>query len=598
MKLKHFFADDQVYLGGQVEYRLKRAIGRFLKDDVWTPEFVSQDSRAQTIGYRKFSEWHGDISGRHIGLMSSAKHAGEAFDPALDEIVERVLSEQLSDGTYGYLLGAEDDGSGLDNVAHKKIYGHGRLLLGLAEYYGATKRPEVLEAALAIARFYEANIDAVMAHGTMQQQNFFLQALDGVVQLIHHRPNDEWLRSYAKKAIALVWRLPDNSAELPGVHAHAYASTLRGILDYVIETGDDSVMSVFWERYQRAWPGVTLDGNYTEVFNYQGTPFKPRNEACGIADWIMIHLRLAAIEGDDRYFAIAENSLYNALFATQFPNYGFGHRWYLGGTRALGYVTEGEEAWWCCSYHGPRSLVDLKRFVYAQDGDAVDVNFLFSSEIKTRDFSLCVDSGYPQRGDVSITVGCIAPVRRTLRIRIPPFVDPSRIDVSVNGKAAKAEVVQGRLTLDREWNDRDRVLFTVPLELRLVNGRSGDVLAEAEEGRMYEECSIAYGPLYLGFTPPTELALDDQLVVLPSAAYGKDGALDLPAFSWKDDGLDTGAALSPGANIYGLVNEGLHRLVGVESRDGSITRGRDLYPENEATRRYSNFRVVFPVVIR
>lgn len=597
MNVRRCYDPDQTRIGGPLGHRLRRSLQRFLADEVWTPEFVTQDVRRSTVGYRKFSEWHGDISGRHIGLMSIAQQAGEPSDPHLDAIVSKVLAQRLPDGTFGYELDTGSDGSGLSRDSRKKLYGHGRLLNGLAEYYATTRSPEVLETARSIARFVDHSIGPVLRHADRQTQNFLLQALDGVVRLITLCAGEQWPRRLAERIIRSLWKLPDPDPNTPGVHAHAYASTLRGMLDYVYVSGDESVLPVFLQRYDGLFRGVTLDGNYTEVFGYEGMAAKPRNEACGIADWIMIHLRLGAITGDDSHFERAETSLLNALLATQFPNYGFGHRWYLGGDKALGYVTEGEEAWWCCSYHGPRALLDLKRFLFTYDNDRLDVNFLIPSELHTRDLSLRVESDYPVGGTVVVAVTSIAPIRKALGFRIPGFVDRSILAVSVNGEPVTPVFHQGRLVLDRTWQGRDTILVRVPISLRLVDGRTGEPVTDLAPGSVKEECSIAWGPLFLGFSPPAEIALADQMIELSAEQYQQDGSLLLEAFTWRDDGLDSGAALSPGANIYGLLNEGLHRHVTVKSREGTIARGRDLYPENEATRRYCDFRVVFPVRI-
>jgi hypothetical protein len=353
----------------------------------------------------------------------------------------------------------------------------------------------------------------------------------------------------------------------------------------------------FWERFKVVEDGTTFDGNYTEVFYFEGKNPKPRNEACGIADWIMINLRLWEIYGDEEYLEAAEISLTNALCATQFPNYGFGHRWYLGGFDYVGYVTEGEEAWWCCSYHGPFAFLDFKKYLYTSQNDELWINFLLAGKLKSGDLSLTINSNYPAKNVVTIDVDCIKPVEKTLAIRIPSFLDPAELLAFHNGREVPGKIEKGRLKLTGIWQQQDQVRLELPMKLELIDNTTGEPVKAAAGKSGLPDCSIRYGSLFLGFAPPHEIALDDQVLSIPMEHIDSDGVLTLPKYSWIDDGLDSGAAHTPGANIYGLFNEGLHFTVTVKSKDGQTQRGRDLYPENEATRRYCSFRVRFPVVI-
>jgi hypothetical protein len=309
------FDPAPVHLGRGYGMRLQKALRRISLDEVMDEEFIIQDALPDQKRIRIHQRFNGDISGRYLGLYS-----------------QRLFAVQNDDGSFGYRIGTD--------VFFPKIYGNGRMLLGLTQYYRLTGDPRALRAAHGLVGYYRSIHDGALAHEDPRSQAFYFQALDGLVSLYALEP-EEGLKRTINSIADAVWDKPQN-------HAHSYLTTLRALASWELIEPDASRRQWLFDRWQEAQAGATLDGSFTEVF-----PDKPRNEGCTIADWLGLHLRLWQLTDDDAMLDAAENIWLNALYTNQFENFGFGHRYYLRGERRLGYITEGTEAWWCCSYHGP-----------------------------------------------------------------------------------------------------------------------------------------------------------------------------------------------------------------------------------------------------
>ncbi len=85
------------------------------------------------------------------------------------------------------------------------------------------------------------------------------------------------------------------------------------------------------------------------------------------------------------------------------------------------------------------------------------------------------ESGYPERGEVSIRVAAGRPAAFTLRVRVPERVRNARIEV--NGKAAAPGAGPGaRVPLERAWRDGDTVRVRFDLETRLERLADGSAV--------------------------------------------------------------------------------------------------------------------------
>jgi len=567
--LGRFSASASRLLGGG-GMRLEKALQRISRDDLMDLEFVIQDALPEQRDLRIHQRFNGDISGRFLGLFSAASLSGREVPEQFHRLAERLFELTHEDGSYGFRTGKEINGP--------KLYGNGRLLVGFCEYYAAAGDRRALERARGIAGYFEGLFDAVLNEADELSLGFCFQTLEGLACLYEACGDGNVLR-FARRLCEGFW-------EEPKSHAHSYLTTLCGMGRLYLATGDSYYRDALLPRYERVARLVYPDGNVSEEF-----PNKPRNEACTLADWIALNLYLGQAEGDAVYFERAERTWRNAFCATQFQNFGFGHHWYLGGSENLGCATDGEEAWWCCSYHGPRLLLRLEEHLFALGGKSVDVNYLADARLSDEAYQLRVATDFPSGEAVSIEIDRWAGPAADLRVRIPAHVDERAIRVERGGEPIAAELAGGYLVL-RDAAPGNAFELSFPMPLRLFDAASGAEVTDWASGDELERAMIWRGPLLLGYSPPREIPLRDQAVELP-AFSAETGGLALEPYQPTATLLDSGSFRQKGYNIYGLHHFPAHCRVAVRSRANPERRfEKDLYPLSEQTRRRCDFRTV------
>ena len=550
------FDPAHVHLGRGYGMRLQKALQRISRDEVMDEEFIIQDALPDQKRIRIHQRFNGDISGRYLGLYAQAARFGSYREPRLRRHAERLFSVQNADGSFGYRIGTD--------VFFPKIYGNGRMLLGLTQYYRLTGDPRALRAAHGLVGYYRSIHDGALAHEDPRSQAFYFQVLDGLVSLYALEPSVELKRTINSIADA-VWDKPQN-------HAHSYLTALRSLANWELIEPDPARRQWLFDRWEDAQAGSTLDGSFTEVF-----PDKPRNEGCTIADWLGLHLRLWQLTGDDTMLDAAENIWLNALYTNQFENFGFGHRYYLGGKRALGYITEGTEAWWCCSYHGPLALLDLKRYLFTRSREnALQINFFANARLESGPLPISMETTYPDSGSVRLRALGDSSGEVALSIRLPGFADVRSLETVVVSRDGTTERGVGtledrRLCIARVWSAGDELHLELPMPVRLIAPASGaPVDADtAYAAKVLDDVAIRRGPLFLGAVPVHEFALDDQVLDLPRSSLQGDGSLALPDFDNSQKILYSGFRGTAEHNVYHLWHPAAHFGVDVVSASGA-----------------------------
>src|ERR1035437_2183094 len=96
----------------------------YFDDDFVVDDAVPEDTR-------RFTNFSRAVSGRYIGALSAAaRHAGGSF-PELHRIVAKTLQLQKPDGHFGAPMSENK----VTNDDMAMLWGNGRMLIGLLEYY-------------------------------------------------------------------------------------------------------------------------------------------------------------------------------------------------------------------------------------------------------------------------------------------------------------------------------------------------------------------------------------------------------------------------------------------------------------------------------
>jgi len=455
--------------------RFELTLRRVLHGDSpsFTEEFLLADVRPTLE--RRFTEFSGDLSGRYIGALSTAAQVYGTQFPGLDELVARVIALQKPDGYFG--IGFNYDKPTDADMA--LLWGNGRLLVGLLEYYRLKPNSEVLAACRKLGDWL-VRIGPMMLSKEMREafgaQHFaasyicWMQQTEGLAGL-YVVSNDERYRKLAEEIAAVIERRPSD-------HVHGYLTSVRGVMDLHRATADAGLL----RQCESAWQEVAeskdllITGGVPEGWS----PNNHRTEGCAEADWVRLSLALWKATGQAKYLTMAERAVFNELAFNQYPTGDFGHRVYTDtGLPAAGAV----RAWWCCTLHGLRCFPDVQASAFRNRNNGLDYDLPIDGRMETPALSATAESLLAENGTVRIKVTGAGNAPASLRIRIPEWAD--ELAIRLNGSMGNFSPENGFAGIERTWATGDVVEVKYAMKLRST---------PSGENRV----SYSYGPWLLG----------------------------------------------------------------------------------------------------
>jgi DUF1680 family protein len=423
---------------------------------------------------RRFTNFSGDLSGRWIGaLAASSSSFGEEF-PVLDEFVKAALPLQHREGYFGKSFDAQHPGD--DDLA--LLWGNGRLLVGLVEYYQLRHDAAALAAARKLGDFLVGigptfNSDKMAndfgaghfatSYICWTQQTEGLAALYAVTKETKYRD--------------LCADISKRMERRPGDHVHGYLCSVRGTLALYEATKDRAYL----DRSVAAWNDVNTSGDIliTGAVPEAWSPKKKRTEGCAECDWLRLNLALYRATGEEKYLATAESMAFNEFAMNQFVSGDFGHGVLdEGGTPGVVAV----RAWWCCTLHGLRTFADLNDSVFRKNGNDVFYDLAMDGHVKTEGITAAAKSDLAHDGKVRIAIE-----RQTgshsLTVRKPEWADG--VALTRNGKA-----VSGLKIAEVSAGDEITAQYTMRFRSESADG------VQSLPGRT----AVHFGPWLLGAT--------------------------------------------------------------------------------------------------
>lgn len=392
---------------------------------------------------RRFTNFSGDVSGRYIEAMAAVASLRREEDPALDQIVNGVLAHQKPDGHFG----APPSRDFLEDDDMAMLWGNGRLLVGLLQYYRLTRRREVLHAAERLGDFLVGIAPKLHSPPVMlqfQEGKFavgyicWTQTIEGLVELYRATQRPVFLD--------LAREIARRTERRPGQHTHGFLTSVRGIVALYEATLDHR----FLEQAEQAVRDVVDSGN---VLIHGAVPeaFRPdlvRDEGCAEADWLRLNLALWRLTGKTAYLETAERTLFNAFALNQFNTGDFGHRVFapLAPGRPvpehfhpLGVWGLGARAWWCCTLHGLRAFCDLFRAAFRKSGDVLYYELPIDGEFDEGGWRLQAESSLETDATVRIQVLAAGKASLKLAIRQPRWAGPLQVRLGTRAVPTRTE---------------------------------------------------------------------------------------------------------------------------------------------------------------
>ena len=446
---------------GELSDRYQKALGRVLSGEA--PRYDAALLLADVIpdDSRRFTNFSGDISGRYLGALAAA---GVLEAPLA--LLPRVLEHQRADGRFGNPL----SNSGATDDDMSRLWGAGRMLIGLVELHEASGDERALDAARRLAdwlvahgdRFNAASVRDTFSDGHMATGYIcWTQNIEGLARL-GALTGDRVYLDLAREMAARVERRQ-------GQHSHGWLSSLRGVLDLYEATGEQrwlEQVEADWEAFA-ASDDLLPSGGVAEYFGPDGG----RDEGCSEADLVRLTLQLWRLTRDTRYIEAAERAMFNAFYGNQLLNGGFGHQ----HLSERGFDHGRAEAWWCCNLHGVRAFPAVRDAAFRDEDGAVFYDLAVDARHEAGGMVWRAESERPGAASITVEQG-----RGAAKLAIR--AEAAR--VSLNGEDVLPDARDGYLTLDRAWVAGDVVAveydYPVTVERGVVR-RGPWVLGVAED---------------------------------------------------------------------------------------------------------------------
>jgi hypothetical protein len=549
---------------GLLGARFAAAAAQLWADTPYTVESVTQDVVLDHHRRRLFDDYSGDLSGRWIEAAAHASRHGLPSNPAkLRKVLERTLASQRADGGFGF----ERPAAATD---HGIAWGNGRLLSGLLEvatHGPAALRSQARKAALPLAARLEESVPrwtTWLNDGGNGELKFALDCLSALEPLARLR------RAPGERAA--VERLARTAGSAFGPHhMHGYLLAQRGALEVAAAADDRDAIEAIADRWREV--------NERHVLHHGGVPESLRlpaeanTEACGIADWAMLSLRLNEVTGEAHYLDAAERALYNALLHAQRPSGHFGCETLCDDPGLLTF-DYAPEAWWCCTFHGLRALHEAATTAVRGGSEGIDVALLVDGDARVEAAgmrtSVKLRTHYPHEGLVTIeleTAG--APAELRLRVRIPGAA--LLRELLVDGRPVEPVVRHGFAVVTTPNTGRVELELELPVSLLSKgtqafspHGNSTDAVGLLQD----RPASILAGPLVLAADAannPLEDILRARALVVGADGdrFGLDRA-GVPVLG--HDTFRTTLALTPLCDHQGVVSRYVFHRAHIDPR--------------------------------
>lgn len=407
-------------------------------------------------------------------------------DPVLEETADRaidiVCSAQLPNGyldTYYIINGMDKSFSDLRD--HHELYCLGHLIEGAVAYYQATGKDKLLKAAERYADYVaslfgtgEGKINGYPGHEIAEMALFALYDLTGEEKykdlaeyFIDERGNTP---NYFEKEHPDMKGKPDyyHQAHMPVReqteavgHAVRAVYLYSGMADMARLTKDAALLNaceklfdsiVDSKMYITGGIGATHLG---ESFSH---PFDLPNdtayaETCAAIGLVFFAVRMLRIKADSKYADVMELALFNTVLSGMaLDGKSF---FYVNPLEVIPenckkderktHVKPVRQKWFgcaCCPPNIARLITSLGRYIYTEDDNTLYTHLYVGSDttksVNGKTVSVSMESGFPNNGDVKITVTGASDSGFRLALRIPGWAG-GEYGLDVSGASEKEE---------------------------------------------------------------------------------------------------------------------------------------------------------------
>ncbi len=488
-------------------------------------DFRNQAGLTQPTGATSYGGWEdpnsgfvrGHFAGHYLSAASRMYAEGDtSYLSKIDAVVAGLAQCQTALNQGGYLSAFPStwfDTLESGGTAPVPYYTIQKIMSGLVDAYHYAGNNQALNVAEGMADYFAgriakltpAQIDTMLHTDTNQQREF--GSMNEMLTDLYVQANARGdTNSQRFLTLANVFNrdwfidpLVNGVDNLAGLHANCHIAQAVGLAYYSNVTGDartGQAAENFWNIVVREHSFANGGNSVGEYFQSPGveTGLNGANltattaETCNVYNMLKLTSYLMESSPKAEYGAYYEQALYNQILPSIAPDTGLVT--YFQSLKPGHFKTYGtaEDACWCCQGTGLENRARFNESIYFHKNDDLWVNLFMPSQVNWTEKGITLQ----QTGEISIsntvqfTVTAASATQANLNIRVPSWT-VGDVTVTINGQAYTGPVVRGQyLNLDRQWQNGDQVVLTMPKKLYIRRSMDDPTMV-----------SIFYGPIML-----------------------------------------------------------------------------------------------------
>ncbi len=256
----------------------------------------------------------------------------------------------------------------------------------------------------------------------------------------------------------------------------------------------------FWEIVKNNHSYITGGNSEWEHFGQAGILDGERTncncETCNTYNMLKLTRELYKITGDAKYADYYENTFINAILSSQNPETGMTTYFQPMATGYFKVYGSEFNHFWCCTGSGMENFSKLGDSIYYHNETDIYVIQYLSSVVTftEKNIKITQETKIPETDTAKFTINTLdgKTSDAVIKLRIPDWVSGD-VTVTVNGTKEDVKIAGGVVTLKKEWNDKDVIEITLPMEAVAYDlPDNSNVIA------------IKYGPIVLSASLGTE----------------------------------------------------------------------------------------------
>jgi DUF1680 family protein len=397
-----------------------------------------------------------------------------------------------------------------NEITSHELYNSGHLFEAAAAHYWATQKKNLLDIALKNADLLVANFKPERLHvppghqivetGLIKLYNIthkedYMNLAKYFIDLRGDSTTHKLYGAYNQDHVPVT-----NQSEAVG-HAVRAEYLYAGMTDIAAIYQDKpyaDALDQLWDNvvnkkmYLTGGVGALHDG---EAFgqNFELPNLTAYAETCASIGSVWWNQKMFMLSGKSKYYDVLERTLYNGLISgmsTDGKKFFYTNPLESDGKFEFNKGACTRESWFdcsCCPTNMIRFLPSMPGLIYAAKGDTVYANLFISSRVQLQTRSgkiqLSQQTEYPWKGDVIFTVDPSTNEKFTLQIRIPGWLRSEAVPgnlysyangnsvepkLVINGAMEKPSIINGYLTITREWKKGDELKLSLPMDIHQV----------------------------------------------------------------------------------------------------------------------------------